>query len=58
MAVKEAYIPVEEKKGDWKTAAFFWVGAIVAVASGSPVAATAGVVLMGIGAYSWFKNRK
>jgi len=50
MAVKEAYIPVEEKKGDWKTAAFFWVGAIVAVASGSPVAATAGVVLITISA--------
>lgn len=48
----------EEKKGDWKTAFLFWGGAIVAVASGPTVAGVAGVVMMGIGAYAWWKGKK
>lgn len=54
---KETYVPVENKT-DWKTAALFWGGAIVAITSGSTVAAAAGVVLMGIGAFAWWKGKK
>ena len=54
----ERVILQEEKKGDWKTVALFWGGVIVAVTSGSAVVAAAGVVIMGVGAWAWWRARR
>jgi len=47
----------QENKSNWKTAALFWGGAIVAIAYGATVAGAVGVVLMGAGTWAWWKGR-